>query len=106
MQKSKQIGILKAMGIKNRDASMVFVFQGLLLGILGAVTGVILGLALFLIFSLFVTDATGEPIVSPIINWGFVSISRCVAILAALIASAIPARKSAHLDPIEVIRDD
>jgi lipoprotein-releasing system permease protein len=33
VQKSKQIGILKAMGIKDRTSSFIFLFQGLLLGI-------------------------------------------------------------------------
>ncbi|MCX5774927.1 MAG: ABC transporter permease, partial [Firmicutes bacterium] len=36
MQKSKQIGILKAMGLKDGDASLVFLYEGLILGILGA----------------------------------------------------------------------
>ena len=51
MQKSKQIGILKAMGIKNRSAASIFIYQGLILGVIGAVVGAILGVGMFEIFS-------------------------------------------------------
>ncbi|WP_313126300.1 ABC transporter permease, partial [Proteiniclasticum ruminis] len=51
VQKSKQIGILKAMGIKDKDSSLIFLFQGLLLGVLGAILGVALGLLLAFTFT-------------------------------------------------------
>jgi ABC-type transport system, involved in lipoprotein release, permease component len=50
VQKSKQLGILKAMGIKDRQASYIFVFQGLILGILGAILGIIFGVLLTYVF--------------------------------------------------------
>ena len=56
MQKSKQIGILKAMGLKNSDASKVFLFEGFILGLFGAVVGVLLGLGLGYAFSTFALD--------------------------------------------------
>jgi len=46
VQKSKQIGILKAMGIKDKIASEIFLFQGLLLGIGGGILGAIFGIGL------------------------------------------------------------
>lgn len=42
LQKSRQVGILKAMGIKNSTAGYIFLFEGLILGFLGAVLGVLL----------------------------------------------------------------
>ncbi|MEC9484748.1 MAG: ABC transporter permease [Candidatus Izemoplasma sp.] len=36
LEKSRQLGILKAMGIKNRTASLIFLYEGMILGILGA----------------------------------------------------------------------
>ena len=53
IQKSKQIGILKAMGIKERSASLIFLFQGLLLGVGGAILGIGLGLGLSIVFTKF-----------------------------------------------------
>ena len=51
IQKSRQIGILKAMGIKDKDASLIFLFQGLLLGVIGSIIGTGLGISFSYIFS-------------------------------------------------------
>jgi len=53
LQKSKQIGILKAMGIKTRQSSLIFLFQGLILGLIGGILGLIIGLGLSISFTYF-----------------------------------------------------
>lgn len=105
VQKSKQIGILKAMGIKDKTASLIFLFQGLLLGIIGSVLGTVLGISLTYVFSNFVTNADGTPLVSFYLDYRFIAISVLIAILSATIAALIPARKSSKLNPIEVIKN-
>lgn len=105
MQKSKQIGILKAMGIQNRDASLIFLFEGLILGVLGAVSGVLLGLGLSYAFTTFALNSDGTPVVPLFIDPAFIALSAVIAIVASLGASLIPARKSSKLSVIEVIRN-
>lgn len=105
MQKSKQIGILKAMGIQNLDASLIFLFEGLILGVLGALMGVALGLGLSYAFTTFALNEDGSPVVPLFIDPGFIALSALIAILASLGASLIPARKSSKLSVIEVIRN-
>lgn len=105
VQKSKQIGILKAMGIKDKTASFIFLFQGLLLGIIGSVLGTVLGISLTYVFSNFVTNADRTPLVSFYLDYRFIAISVLIAILSATIAALIPARKSSKLNPIEVIKN-
>lgn len=105
VQKSKQIGILKAMGIKDKTASLIFLFQGLLLGIIGSVLGTVSGISLTYVFSNFVTNADGTPLVSFYLDYRFIAISVLIAILSATIAALIPARKSSKLNPIEVIKN-
>ncbi len=105
VQKSRQIGILKAMGIKNKTASLIFLFQGLILGIIGAILGTGLGLALTYIFSTFVKNPDGTPLVPFYLDYTFVIISVTVAIAASTLSALIPARKSSKLNPIEVIKN-
>lgn len=106
LQKSKQIGILKAMGIKNRDASMIFLFQGLILGFFGALTGVLLGIGLLLSFQTFAIDATtGDPVIPLNIEYSFIAISALIAVGVSTVAALVPARKSSKLSVIEVIRN-
>ncbi|QLY39425.1 ABC transporter permease [Hujiaoplasma nucleasis] len=100
LQKSKQLGILKAMGIKDKDASKIFLFEGLLLGVFGAIIGILLGIGLLYAFDVFAD--TGIPIT---IDIGFLSMSAGIAIVASTIAALSPAIKSSKLSVIEVIRN-
>ena len=105
LQKSKQLGILKATGIRNRDASLVFLIEGFLLGIAGAVLGVALGLGLAFSFTKFALNPDGTPVIALFIDPAFISLSGVIAVVSATLASLIPARRSARLDPMEVIRN-
>ncbi len=105
LQKSKQIAILKAMGIKDKDASLIFLFEGFLLGIIGAFIGVILGLLLSYLFSKFALNPDGTPIVKLYIDYKFIAFSALIAILSSTIASLIPAIRSSKLNLLEVIKN-
>jgi len=105
IQKSRQIGILKAMGIKDKDASLIFLAQGFILGIFGAIGGISLGLLLSFGFSTFALDSAGEPVITLLIDPQFIAISALVAIFSASFASIIPARKSSKLSVMEVIKN-
>lgn len=105
VQKSKQIGILKAMGIKDSQSSLIFLFEGFLLGLMGAILGVALGLGLSFIFTKFALNPDGTPVVELYINYNFILISAVIALIASTLAALIPARGSSKLNPIEVIRN-
>ena len=105
IQKSRQIGILKAMGIKDRQASLIFLFQGIILGTMGALMGIILGSALLVMFTTFAKNPDGTSIIEITYKLGFIALSGIIAVFAAVTASLIPARRSSKLSPIEVIRN-
>jgi lipoprotein-releasing system permease protein len=105
MQKSKQIGILKAMGLRDSDASFIFLIEGFLLGVLGAFFGILLGLGLAVIFTKFAVTSDGSPVVPLFIDVKFIFLSTLIAIIASMTAALIPARKSSKLSVIEVIRN-
>lgn len=105
VQKSRQIGILKAMGIKDRTASLIFLFQGLMLGTIGALIGTGLGIGLTYVFSQFVRNQDGTPLVPFYLDYTFIAASVVIAIISSTIAALIPARKSSKLNPIEVIKN-
>jgi lipoprotein-releasing system permease protein len=105
MQKSRQIGIMKAMGITNKDASLVFLSEGFILGIFGAIGGVLFGLGLSYAFTTFAVNADGTPVVPLSIDPGFIALSGGIALVACLAASLTPAIKSSKLTVIEVIRN-
>lgn len=105
LQKSKQIGILKAMGITNRSASRIFLFQGMILGVFGAIVGVLLGLGLLWSFTTFALNEFGEPVVPLLIDPSFMALSAAIAFVSASLASLLPARRSQSISIIEVIKN-
>ena len=105
VQKSRQLGILKAMGIQDRAASLIFLFQGVILGLAGSVVGVAMGIGLSYAFSTFVQNPDGTPLVPFLLDIKFTALSVVTALLAATVAALVPARASSRLNPIEVIRN-
>ncbi len=105
IQRSKQIGILKAMGVNDGMARNIFLYQGLILGLLGGILGVSLGLTITYLFTLFATNPDGSPVVAISMNYQFVILSFVIAVVASTSAALIPARRSSRLEPIEVIRN-
>lgn len=105
VQKSKQLGILKAMGIKDKTAGQIFLFQGFVLGTFGALIGAGVGLGLMYTFSIFVQNTDGTPLVPFYFNTQFVILSTVIAIIASTIAAFIPAKNSSRLNPMEVIQN-
>lgn len=106
IQKSKQIGILKAMGIRNSAASYIFIFEGLLLGVFGAVFGILFGYGLCLSFMKFALNSDGTPVVNISISLSFMLQSGMIAILVSALAAFVPALRSRRLNPIDIIRNN
>lgn len=102
VQKTRQIGILKAMGMKDRQAGRIFLWQALILGVSGAAVGVAAGLALIAAFTYAGRNSTSLFPITPQV--GFVVLSFVVGVLVAVASSLIPARRTSKLDPIEVIQ--
>ncbi|MBN2795279.1 MAG: ABC transporter permease [Clostridia bacterium] len=105
MQKSRQLGILKAMGINDTMASYIFLSQGFILGVIGAILGILFGLGLLYSFTTFALNPDGTPVVPILINPGFILLSGVIAMSASTLASLIPALKSKKLSPMEVIKN-
>lgn len=106
MQKSKQIGILKAMGIKNSSTSYIFLFEGLILGFFGAILGIFLGLGLSFAFTKFALNPDGTPVVALYISYPFIIASGFIAVVVSVLAAFIPAIRSSKLNPIDIIRNN
>ncbi len=103
IQKSKQLGILKALGLSDGRSFKVYLVQGLTLGVIGALLGISLGLGLLWIFDNFVTTADGMPVIEIIFNYQFIIFSFVIVTVASTLASIIPALRIKRLTAQEVI---
>ncbi|MBW9150903.1 ABC transporter permease [Clostridium estertheticum] len=106
VQKYKQIGILKAMGIKDGSAALIFLIQAFILGVIG--TGIGVGLTYLYVkgFNRYIVSSVdGKPIVNIIVNYNFIIKLCIIDIIASTSAAFFPALKSFKLTPVEVIKN-
>lgn len=105
-EKTRDIAIMKSIGLPARTVRRIFVMEGLIIGSLGLLVGWALGYALSFamgqieIKSPFM-DATHLPILYSPVHY---LIAGAVALLASAVAGFFPARKAASLQPVEIIR--
>jgi len=104
VQKRKEIGILRAIGATRRQMLSVFLLQGLMVGIAGALLGSGLGMALVSVFSRVLRNTEGQPLFSLHFDAGLIGIVVAGAALLGLVAAVLPARNAARLDPAQAIR--
>lgn len=100
VQRTREIGILRAIGASRDQILRVFLIEGAIFGLLGAVPGIGAAYVLVWIFNTFGPRLFYIPIADELLLLAVV-----LATLAGLIAAAIPSRRAAWLDPVEAIRD-
>lgn len=103
-QKYKQIGILKAMGIRDDSAAFIFLMQAFILGIIGTVLGAELAMVYIKSFNTYIVTAEGKPVVDIVIDNKFIIVSSLIDIVASTLAAFLPAVKTYRLSPVEIIK--
>ena len=98
-ERTREIGIRKAIGAKFNDIQMQFVIEALLMSLTGGVLGILLGALGSYSISTFAKWTT---VVTPL----SVILSFCVSLAIGLFFGIYPARKAAQMDPIMALRSD
>jgi lipoprotein-releasing system permease protein len=104
IQRSKDIGILRAMGTSQRQILRVFLLQGALLGFLGSIVGSALGGLSFLFFHSVVRQSDGTEIFPFSIEPSLFVSALVLAVITGVAAAAVPALRAARLDPVVAMR--
>ncbi len=105
VQKSREIGILKATGTRTASITRIFLLQGAILGTVGSLLGIAIGACLALFFASLATNPDGSPRFPVDLNLFLFGRSMAVAILVGILSAILPARRAARMDPATVIRN-
>lgn len=97
MERTREIGIRRAIGGTKRDILSQFLTEAIALSVTGGIIGVLLGLILSLGISLITDVKTHVTIFSVLVAFFF-------SVLVGIVFGFLPARKAANLSPIESIR--
>ncbi|MCP9339215.1 ABC transporter permease [Stutzerimonas xanthomarina] len=99
VQRTREIGILRAMGSPRGQILRVFLLQGGLLGLLGSACGGAVGWGLVQVFNL-----AGPRLFFIPVDPTLVPLAMLVATVTGVLAAAMPARRAARYDPVVAIR--
>jgi len=98
-QRTREIGLLKALGLPARTVRLIFLFEALMMALAGALAGLVLSqLCLFAAHRIY----PSVPFATP--AWAMFG-SVVIALLTALIFSAVPASQAAAMAPVDALQD-
>jgi lipoprotein-releasing system permease protein len=103
VQKSREIGILRAMGITRGQVLRIFLLQGGLLGIGGALAGLALGYVGLTAFMALTRAADGSSLFTLVLSTSLLGWAMALATVTGLVAAVVPAIRAARLDPVVAI---
>ena len=109
-ERIKEIGTIAAMGTTPSTITKLFLTEGLMLGVFGAIVGSILSfIIIFVINAVGITFSFGRQdtlTLNPTLSLNEVLVVGVIVILISLIASISPARKAANLNPVDALRQN
>lgn len=103
LEKTKEIGIMKAVGARNNDILFIFLFNAAFIGLVGGIIGIFLGA----ILSYFLPSLMGDsPLTEStvIVSLNSIIIALFVSIVVGILAGIIPAYQASKLKPVDALR--
>jgi len=98
-ERTREIGIMKAVGARKRDIVQLFLVESLILGVIGAIFGVLVGLG----FGYLGVTLAGWPMAYPV-DWILIAV--VVGVVVGILSGLYPAWRAAKVDPIEALRHE
>lgn len=96
-ERTKEIGLIKAIGGRQRNVRRQFLYESILISLIGAAFGVVLGVIIGNTFSLVLSTGFVFP-------WGWLIGGVAICSLVGLLAGLYPSLKASRLNPIEALR--
>jgi len=108
LRKTREIGSLKAFGARDRVIFKIFLYQGLIIGFIAGMLGIIISVVVMNLvnwYGISVEFIAGTQLnVGFIINWLSLIVALLLPVALSVLAAAVPAKKASMLSPVEALR--
>jgi len=106
LERTKEIGILRAVGASKNDVSRVFTAETLIIGFISGLIGIGASLILCYPINLIIHHYTNLSNINAVLPWQACVVLVIISMLLTLIAGLFPSRSAAHKDPVEALRTE
>ncbi|MHC1754184.1 MAG: ABC transporter permease [Methanosarcina sp.] len=103
LEKTKEIGIMKAIGAKNSDIMLIFLCNAAMISLVGGIIGILLGTAAVQVILLLISIKMSIPFEFALSLKG-TFVATLVSIVVGLIAGLVPAKNASELKPVDALR--
>ncbi|MCK4647367.1 ABC transporter permease [Candidatus Pacearchaeota archaeon] len=106
LERTKEIGTMKAVGAKNSDILLIFLFESGLYGLIGGAVGIVLGLGISKGAELLASPYLGAGIFKVSMAWWLILGALLFSFVVGTISGVLPAMQAARLKPAEALRHE
>jgi putative ABC transport system permease protein len=104
VERTRELGLLRAVGLSRRQATGQVVTEGLLLGVIGALFGVAAGYLMAQGLMAIMSGLLGQPLDAGEVSPQLIATSLSVGLVVTLLAALLPARQAGRISPMEALR--
>jgi putative ABC transport system permease protein len=104
IERTKEIGLRKAVGARNSDILLQFLMESLIIGLVGGILGVMIGWGISSLVSGIA--AFGNTTLNARVSFGSIFLSVTFSVVVGLVFGIYPANRAAKLEPVEALRSE
>ena len=104
LERTKEIGTMKAIGAKNKDILAIFLVESALLGLIGGILGMLLGISLAWLMIFLARQFIGSLDFNLSISWPLMTAVIGFSTVLGVLSGILPALQASKLKPVEALR--
>lgn len=106
IERTKEIGVMKAIGAKNSDIAMIFLLESGMLGLAGGIIGILVGLGIAEVIAIGARAALGSELFQVYVSTSFMIGMLLFAFILGSLAGTLPAIHASKLAPVDALRHE